>query len=134
MGLGTASGGWRIIRTLGHKIARLKPIHGFAAETGAAIVLFTTASFGIPVSTTHSISGAIMGVGASMNAKAVKWTLAGNIFVAWILTIPVSAVLSALFYFVLIWSVPSLLDKSHAGQAVTVYKATDMAHAHKEKQ
>jgi PiT family inorganic phosphate transporter len=125
MGLGTASGGWRIIKTLGHKIARLKPIHGFAAETGAAIVLFTTASLGIPVSTTHSISGAIMGVGASMNAKAVKWSLAGNIFVAWILTIPVSALLAALFYFALIWSAPSLLDVSRTQrvteQATTVH-------------
>jgi PiT family inorganic phosphate transporter len=108
MGFGTAVGGWRIIKTLGHKIAKLKPIHGFAAETAAAIVLFITAHMGIPVSTTHSISGAIMGVGASMNAKAVKWGLAGNIFVAWLLTIPISALLAAIFYFVLIWGVPVL--------------------------
>lgn len=111
MGLGTASGGWKIIKTLGHKIAKLKPIHGFAAETAAAAVLFTTAHFGIPVSTTHSISGAIMGVGASMNPKAVKWGLAGNIFTAWVLTIPVSAMLSAIFYSILVWCVPSI---SHA--------------------
>jgi len=108
MAFGTAEGGWRIIKTLGHKIAKLKPIHGFAAETGAALVLFTTAHMGIPVSTTHSISGAIMGVGASMNAKAVKWGLAGNIFVAWVLTIPVSALLAATFYFALIWGLPAL--------------------------
>ena len=108
MGLGTATGGWKIIKTLGHKIARLKPIHGFAAETSAAVVLFTTAHMGIPVSTTHSISGAIMGVGASMNSKAVKWGLAGNIFVAWMLTIPVSAMIAALFYFMLVWGVPAL--------------------------
>ena len=98
MGLGTASGGMRIIRTLGHRIAKLKPIHGFAAETSAAIVLFTTAHLGIPVSTTHAISGSIMGVGASMNASAVRWGLAGNIMVAWLLTIPVSATMAAMFY------------------------------------
>jgi len=90
MALGTASGGWRIIRTMGHKIVKLRPIHGFAAETAAALVLFTTAHLGIPVSTTHSITGAIMGVGASMNASAVRWGVAGNIFVAWELTIPCS--------------------------------------------
>lgn len=98
MAMGTATGGWKIIKTLGHRIAKLRPIHGFAAETGAAIVLFTTAHLGIPVSTTHSITGAIMGVGASMNASAVKWGLAGNIVVAWVLTIPVSAGLAAIFY------------------------------------
>ena len=98
MGLGTMSGGWKIIRTMGAKIVKLRPIHGFAAETSAAIVLFTTAHFGIPVSTTHVISGAIMGVGASMNVSAVRWGVAGNIIVAWILTIPVSAALAALFF------------------------------------
>lgn len=98
MGLGTASGGWKIIRTMGSKIVKLRPIHGFAAETAAAIVLFTTAHLGIPVSTTHSITGAIMGVGASMNARAVRWGLTANIVVAWLLTIPVSAALAALFY------------------------------------
>ena len=98
MGLGTASGGMRIIRTLGHRIAKLKPIHGFAAETSAAIVLFTTAHLGIPVSTTHAISGSIMGVGASMNATAVRWGLAGNIALAWLLTIPVSASLAIGYY------------------------------------
>lgn len=98
MGLGTASGGWKIIKTLGHRIGKLRPIHGFAAETAAAILLFTTAHFGIPVSTTHAITGSIMGVGASMNPGAVRWGLAGNIVVAWILTIPVSALLAAGFY------------------------------------
>jgi inorganic phosphate transporter, PiT family len=95
MGLGTMSGGWKIIKTMGSKIVKLRPIHGFAAETSAAIVLMTTAHFGIPVSTTHVISGAIMGVGASMNASAVRWGMAGNILVAWVLTIPVSALLAA---------------------------------------
>jgi PiT family inorganic phosphate transporter len=95
MALGTASGGWRIIRTMGHKIVKLRPIHGFAAETASAMVLFTTAHFGIPVSTTHAISGAIMGVGASMNASAVRWGMAGNICVAWVLTIPCSFAIAA---------------------------------------
>jgi len=95
MGLGTMSGGWKIIKTMGSKIVKLRPIHGFAAETSAAVVLMTTAHFGIPVSTTHVISGAIMGVGASMNASAVRWGMAGNILVAWVLTIPVSALLAA---------------------------------------
>ena len=95
MGLGTMSGGWKIIKTMGSKIVKLRPIHGFAAETSAAIVLLSTAHFGIPVSTTHVISGAIMGVGTSMNASAVRWGVAGNILVAWILTIPVSAFLAA---------------------------------------
>ena len=98
MGLGTASGGWKIIKTLGHRIGKLRPIHGFAAETAAAALLFTTAHLGIPVSTTHAITGSIMGVGASMNPGAVRWGLAGNIVVAWILTIPVSALLAAGFY------------------------------------
>lgn len=97
MGLGTASGGWKIIKTMGTRIVKLRPIHGFAAETAAAIVLFSTAHFGIPVSTTHSITGAIMGVGASMNARAVRWGLTANIIVAWVLTIPVSALLAAGF-------------------------------------
>ncbi len=95
MAAGTAGGGWKIIRTMGAKIVKLRPIHGFAAETAAAIVLFTTAHFGIPASTTHVISGAIMGVGASMNASMVRWGVAGNIMVAWVLTIPVSALLAA---------------------------------------
>ena len=95
MAFGTMSGGWKIIKTMGSKIVKLRPIHGFAAETSAAIVLLATAHFGIPVSTTHVISGAIMGVGTSMNASAVRWGVAGNILVAWILTIPVSALLAA---------------------------------------
>jgi len=107
MGLGTAAGGWKIIRTLGCKIVKLRPVHGFAAETAAAGVLTLAASLGIPVSTTHSITGAIMGVGATMNANAVRWGLAGNIFMAWILTIPVSALIAAGTYEVIkiIWPV-----------------------------
>jgi len=97
MALGTASGGWKIIKTMGTKIVKLRPIHGFAAETSAAAVLFFTAHLGIPVSTTHVITGSIMGVGASMNVSAVRWGVAGNILVAWILTIPMAAVLAAVF-------------------------------------
>jgi PiT family inorganic phosphate transporter len=95
MALGTASGGWRIIRTMGQRIVKLRPIHGFAAETASALVLFATAHFGIPVSTTHAITGSIMGVGASMKPSAVRWGVAGNICVAWILTIPCSFALAA---------------------------------------
>ncbi|MCE1228509.1 MAG: inorganic phosphate transporter [Firmicutes bacterium] len=120
MGAGTATGGWKIIKTLGHKIAKLKPIHGFAAETAAAMVLFTTAHFGIPVSTTHSISGAIMGVGATMNATAVRWGLAGNIFIAWLLTIPVSALLAMTFYKTLIFVAPELKANPRAEQVEMV--------------
>jgi inorganic phosphate transporter, PiT family len=101
MAFGTASGGLRIIKTMGSKIVKLRPIHGFAAETASAIVLFTTAHFGIPVSTTHSITGSIMGVGASMNASMVRWGVAGNIVVAWVLTIPASAAAAAGVFYVL---------------------------------
>ena len=97
MGLGTASGGWRIIKTMGSRIVKLRPIHGFAAETSAAAVLLFTAHLGIPVSTTHVITGSIMGVGASMNVSAVRWGVAGNIVVAWVLTIPMSALIAAGF-------------------------------------
>ena len=87
MGLGTAAGGWRIIKTMGHKLANLQPIHGFAAETAAAIVIETASHLGFPLSTTHVISSAILGAGASRGAKAVKWNIAGSILTAWILTI-----------------------------------------------
>jgi PiT family inorganic phosphate transporter len=123
MGAGTAGGGMKIIKTLGHKIAKLKPIHGFAAETAAAIVLFTTAHFGIPVSTTHSISGAILGVGTSMNASAVRWGLAGNIFMAWILTIPVSAMLAAGFYKAIVFAAPGLKVSPRAAHVLVVNPA-----------
>ena len=102
MALGTAAGGWKIIRTLGHKMIKLKPIHGFAAETTAASTILTCSYFGIPVSTTHIISTAIMGVGSTIRFSAVKWGLVGNIVLAWFLTIPVSAFLSAVLYWVLV--------------------------------
>jgi len=90
MASGTAAGGWRIIRTLGHKMVKLQPINGFAAETSSAAVIFAATAFGIPVSTTHNISAAIMGVGAAKRLNAVKWTVVERMFWAWVLTIPVA--------------------------------------------
>jgi PiT family inorganic phosphate transporter len=98
MGLGTLMGGWRIVHTMGSKITRLTPHQGFCAETGGAVLLFGATAFGIPVSTTHTITGCIMGVGAARRASAVRWGVAGNILVAWILTIPASACIAALVY------------------------------------
>jgi PiT family inorganic phosphate transporter len=88
--LGTASGGWRIIRTMGQRVVKLDPVHGFAAETTAAAIIFSASHLGMPVSTTHVISSAIMGVGATHRLSAVRWGVAGNIILAWILTIPAS--------------------------------------------
>jgi PiT family inorganic phosphate transporter len=99
--LGTAAGGWRIIRTMGQRVVKLDPVHGFAAETTAASIIYTASHFGMPVSTTHVISSAIMGVGASDRLSAVRWGVAGNIVIAWILTIPASAAVAALAYLVL---------------------------------
>jgi PiT family inorganic phosphate transporter len=97
MASGTAVGGWRIIRTLGHKMVKLHPINGFAAETSSATVIAVATQLGIPVSTTHNISAAIMGVGASKRLNAIRWTVVERILWAWILTIPVTAVLGYLF-------------------------------------
>ncbi len=97
MALGTASGGWRIIKTMGHRIVELKPIHGFAAETGAATIIEVATRFGIPVSTTHVISSSIMGVGATGAPRSVHWGVAGNIVTAWIVTIPACIVMGWLF-------------------------------------
>ena len=96
---GTMFGGWRIVKTMGQKISKLKPVDGFCAETGAAITLFFSSGLGIPVSTTHTITGAIMGVGSIKRFSAVKWDMAGRIVWAWIITIPAAAVISALAYF-----------------------------------
>ena len=98
MSFGTASGGWRIIKTMGQRVVKLDPIHGFAAETTAATIIFGASHFGMPVSTTHVISSAIMGVGSSSRLSAVRWGVAGNIVTAWILTIPASAIAAALAY------------------------------------
>ncbi|MEX2190156.1 MAG: inorganic phosphate transporter [Bacteroidota bacterium] len=95
IGLGTLTGGWKVIRTMGVKLTHLKPVGGFCAETGGAMVLLGTAMAGIPVSTTHTIAGAIMGVGSTRRLSAVRWGIARRIVVAWILTIPVSALVSA---------------------------------------
>jgi PiT family inorganic phosphate transporter len=96
MGLGTLTGGWRIVRTMGLRITKLKPVGGFCAETGGATTLFLATGLGIPVSTTHTITGAIVGVGSVMNASAVRWGVAGRIVWAWILTIPCSAFIAGL--------------------------------------
>ncbi len=99
--LGTLSGGWRVIHTMGMRLTHLQPVGGFCAETGGAMVLLGTALFGIPVSTTHTIAGAIMGVGATRRISAVRWGVARSMVVAWILTIPASALVSALSFYVL---------------------------------
>jgi len=96
--LGTMSGGWRIVKTMGQKVAKLKPVDGFCAESGAAIMLFVSTAFGIPVSTTHTITGSIVGIGSLKRMSAVRWGVAGNIVWAWVLTIPCSALISAFAY------------------------------------
>jgi PiT family inorganic phosphate transporter len=93
--LGTMFGGWRIVKTMGQRITRLRPVGGFAAETGGAITLFTASGFGIPVSTTHTITGAIIGVGTAQRTSAVRWGVAGNIVIAWVVTIPAAAAIAA---------------------------------------
>ena len=98
MGLGTLMGGWRIVHTMGSKITRLTPHQGFCAETGGATLLFGATAFGIPVSTTHTITGSIMGVGAARRLSAVRWGVAGNIVTAWLLTIPATAATAAAIY------------------------------------
>lgn len=94
--LGTMFGGWRIVRTMGQKITKLKPVGGFCAETGGAMTLFLATGLGIPVSTTHTITGSIVGVGSTQSVSAVRWGVAGNIVLAWILTIPCSAAIAAI--------------------------------------
>jgi PiT family inorganic phosphate transporter len=98
--LGTMFGGWRIVKTMGQKITKLKPVGGFCAETGGALTLFLATALGIPVSTTHTITGAIVGVGSVQRASAVRWGVAGNIVWAWIFTIPASAFVAAIAYWI----------------------------------
>ena len=98
MGLGTLFGGWRIVHTMGSKITRLSPMQGFCAETGGAMTLFAATYLGVPVSTTHTITGAIIGVGASRRVSAVRWNVAKDIVTAWVLTIPAAGILAAIFY------------------------------------
>jgi PiT family inorganic phosphate transporter len=95
MGLGTAFGGWRIVKTMGMRITKLKPVGGFCAETAGAATLFMATHLGIPVSTTHTITGAIVGVGATTSLSGIKWGVAGRIVWAWIFTIPASAAVAA---------------------------------------
>src|SRR6478736_8961842 len=104
MGLGTLFGGWRIVRTMGSRITRLTPVQGFCAETGGAITLFLATSLGVPVSTTHTITGAIVGVGAARRVSAVRWGVARGIVVAWVITMPAAALVAAVTY----WSVSLL--------------------------
>jgi PiT family inorganic phosphate transporter len=101
MGLGTSVGGWRIIRTMGLRVVQLRPIHGFAAETAAATVIEAASRLGVPVSTTHTISSAILGVGSTRRLSAVRWGVAGQIVVGWILTIPGC--------FLIAWAIRSVL-------------------------
>lgn len=101
MGIGTSVGGWRIIRTMGMKMVKLEPVHGFSAETGAAVVLLFTAHFGLPVSTTHTITSSILGVGSTKRLSAVRWGVTSKIFSAWIFTLPGAALLGAGMYVLL---------------------------------
>jgi PiT family inorganic phosphate transporter len=101
MALGTLMGGWRIVKTMGTRITYLRPFEGFAAETAGAITLFSTSALGIPVSTTHTITGAIIGAGATKRLSAVRWGVTTNILIAWIITIPITSVLSASIYYIL---------------------------------
>ena len=98
--MGTMFGGWRIVKTMGHKITKHKPVHGFCAETGGAATLFLATALGIPVSTTHTITGAIVGVGSTQRASAVRWGVAGNIVWAWVFTIPAAAFVAAIAYWI----------------------------------
>jgi inorganic phosphate transporter, PiT family len=98
MGLGTLLGGWRIVRTMGSQITRLHPVQGFCAEAGGAATLFIATAVGVPVSTTHTITGAIVGVGAARKVAAVRWNVASDVVIAWVLTMPAAALLSAVFY------------------------------------
>jgi PiT family inorganic phosphate transporter len=100
IGLGTMFGGWRIVKTMGQRITKLKPLGGFAAECAGSITLFLATHFGIPVSTTHTITGAIIGVGTTKGSSAVRWAVAGNIVIAWIITIPASAAIAAFAWWI----------------------------------
>jgi PiT family inorganic phosphate transporter len=103
MGLGTLFGGWRIVHTMGSKITRLTPMQGFCAETGGAITLFLATHIGVPVSTTHTITGAIVGVGASRRVSAVRWGVAKDIVTAWIVTLPAAGLAAIVFYYLGFW-------------------------------
>jgi PiT family inorganic phosphate transporter len=101
MAIGTALGGWRIVKTMGMKLTKLKPVHGFCAETAGAFTIFLATKLGIPISTTHTIAGSIIGVGATTNLAGIKWKIAFRIVMAWVLTIPASALVGALCFWVI---------------------------------
>ena len=111
MALGTYAGGWRIIKTLGQRVAKLDPAQGFAAQTATASILWFTGTVGLPVSTTHTVSGSVLGAGASRRLSAVRWAVAGNILVAWLMTIPCAALVGAAM---------ELLTRAPAGTALVV--------------
>ncbi|MCX6146417.1 MAG: inorganic phosphate transporter, partial [Candidatus Kapabacteria bacterium] len=101
MAIGTAMGGWRIVKTMGMKLTKLKPVHGFCAETAGAATLFMVTYLGIPISTTHTIAGSIIGVGSTTNASGIKWTLAFRIMMSWVVTIPLSALMAAISFYII---------------------------------
>jgi PiT family inorganic phosphate transporter len=101
MALGTALGGWKIIKTMGHRIFKLEPVHGFAAETSASLVITGASLIGAPISTTHTITACIFGVGSTKRLSAVRWELAANLAVAWVITIPAAATMAGLSYLLL---------------------------------
>jgi PiT family inorganic phosphate transporter len=101
MACGTAAGGWRIIKTLGHKMVKLQPINGFAAETSSALVILAATHYGLPVSTTHNISAAILGVGAAKRFSAVKWNVVKRMLWAWVLTLPAAGLVAYLVHFLI---------------------------------
>ena len=103
MGLGTLLGGWRIVHTMGSRITQLKPVQGFCAETGGAITLFLATGLGVPVSTTHTITGAIIGVGAARRTAAVRWHVAQRIVIAWVMTLPAAALIAAFTFTAVGW-------------------------------
>jgi PiT family inorganic phosphate transporter len=108
IGLGTMMGGWRIVRTMGHSLTKLQPIGGFCAETGGGVTILALAHLGIPVSTTHTITGAIVGVGATRGTRAVRWGVAGRIIWAWVLTIPMSGAMAWIVYEIIHLLLPSV--------------------------
>jgi PiT family inorganic phosphate transporter len=101
MGLGTLTGGWRIIETMGTRITKLNQHQGFSASMGGSVMLFSASYLGIPVSTTHTMTGCVIGAGAARRASAVRWGIAGNVAIAWVITIPASATVAALFYWLI---------------------------------
>ncbi len=103
MAIGTAMGGWRIVKTMGMRLTKLKPVHGFCAETAGAVTIFLATHMGVPVSTTHTIAGAIVGVGSTTNATKVKWSIAGRIVISWVVTIPFSALVAAGCFYLFKW-------------------------------